>query len=108
MTLTSLGRVNVAVPGTPVQITSNTTASANTIVIQSLPGLTSKIYIGKQGMNKTTLSGVCRILAANPSGGLSDSFVLVVNDGNNELMPSEYYIDTDVANEGALVSYWTA
>ncbi len=107
MTLNSLGRVNVPVPGTPVPLTTSTAATASILLLQTIPGLTSKIYVGKQGMNKTTMAGVCRILWPNPNGGISDQFVLSVADGTDEIHPSEYYIDSDVAGEGVLTSYWT-
>ena len=108
MTLNCLGRVNVAAPGTPVALTTNRNATAAIVFIQTIPGLTSKIYIGRQGMNKATLSGVCRILWPNANGGISDQFMLTAESGGDQIHPSEYYIDCDVAGEGVLASYWTA
>lgn len=107
MTLNCLGRVNVTTPGTPVALTTDPTAIASTLLIQTIPGLTSKIYVGQKGMNKTTLSGVCRILWPNTNGGISDQLMVNVASGTDQLHPSEYFIDADVAGEGVLVSYWT-
>ncbi len=106
MTLTSLGRVNVVTPGTPVRLTGNTSILASKLYFQVVPGLTGKGYIGGSTMVKTTLSGVARILWPNASGGISDQFFLESSSGNDSLVLSEYYIDMDVAGEGLLVSYW--
>lgn len=107
MTLNCLGKVAVPTPGTPVAINSSIVATASILFIQAIPGLTSKIYIGRQSMNKTTLAGVFRILWPNPSGGISDQFVLNDETGVDGIRLAEYYVDADVAGEGPLVSYWT-
>ncbi len=105
MTINPLGRVNVATPGTPVPLTTaNTTASK--IFFQVIPGLTGKTYIGKAGMNKSTLAGVTRILWPNTSGGFSEGFFLETQDGADTLRLSDYAVDADVAGEGLLVTYW--
>ena len=106
MTLTSLGRVNVVTPGTPVRLTSNSSIKASKIYFQVIPGLTGKGYIGGSTMNKTTLGGVARVLWPNASGGISDEFFLETQDGTDSLVLSEYYIDLDIAGEGLLVTYW--
>jgi hypothetical protein len=77
------------------------------ILIQVIPGLTGKAYVGKPGMNKSTLAGVARVLWPNPNGGISDQFFLEVQNGLDELNLFEYAIDMDVAAEGVLISYWT-
>lgn len=107
MTLTSLGKVTVPTPGTPVPINPNIVATASVLAVQTIPGLTSKIYIGQSTMNKATLAGVCRILWPNPNGGICDQFVLNDESGLDSIRLAEYYLDTDVAGEGALVAYWT-
>lgn len=107
MTVTAKGRVNVAAPGTPVQLSTDLTQRASKIFFQVIPGLTSKAYIGKSGLNRSSLNGVMRILWPNPSGGISDSFFIEAQDGADSLNLAEYYIDMDVAGEGLLISYWT-
>ena len=107
MTLTSLGRVNVVTPGTPVRITTNTSTLVSKIYFQVIPGLTGKGYIGGSALVKSTLSGVTRVLWPNASGGISDQFFLETADGADTLVLSEYYVDMDIAGEGLLVSYWT-
>ena len=107
MTVTSLGRLNVTTPGTPVPVSSDSTARAAKIYFQVVPGLTGKGYIGKKTMVRASLANVVRVLAPNPTGGLSDSFFLESHDDGDVLNLSEYYVDMDVAGEGLLISYWT-
>ncbi len=107
MTLTSLGRVNQTAPGTPVPLSTSSTLRVSKLFIQMVPGLTGKAYLGSRAMNKTTLAGVTRILAPNPSGTISDQFVLEADDSTDTINLAEYAIDLDVAGEGVLVTYWT-
>ena len=107
MNVTSLGRLNVTTPGTPVPLSSDSTARAAKIYFQVVPGLTGKGYIGKKTMVRASLVNVVRVLAPNPSGGLSDSFFLESKQDSDVLNLSEYYVDMDVAGEGLLISYWT-
>ncbi len=108
MTVTTMGRVNVATPGTPVRLSNDPTLRVSKIYIQVIPGLTGKGYIGKPGMSRASLAGVMRILWPNASGGFSDQFSVESSDGSDALYLSEYAIDMDIAGEGLLVSYWTA
>ena len=107
MTFTSLGRVNQPAPGTPIPLSVNPTQRIAKILFQMIPGLTGKAYVGTKGMNKTTLAAVARVLAPNPTSGVSDQFFLEVQNGLDELNLEEYYLDLVVAGEGVLVSYWT-
>jgi hypothetical protein len=107
MTVTAMGRVNVATPGTLVPLSSNTNQRASKIFVQVVPGLTGKGYLGMAGMVRSTLAGVIRVLWPNTSGGFSENFLIESSDGCDSLNLSQYYVDMDVANEGLLVSYWT-
>jgi len=107
MNANALGRVNVATPGTLVQLSSNTGLRASKIFFQVIPVLTGKGYIGKAGMVRATLANVIRVLWPNSGGGLSDSFFLESQQDSDVLNLSEYYVDMDVAGEGLLVTYWT-
>jgi hypothetical protein len=107
MTQTSLGRVSVSTPGTPVLLSTDPTQRVSKLFLQVIPGLTGKTYVGKPGMNKSTLSGVSRILWPNTNGGISDQFFLEAQDGRDSIQLADYAIDVDVASEGLLVSYWT-
>jgi hypothetical protein len=107
MTQTSLGRVNVSTPGTPARLSTDPTQRVSKLFFQVIPGLTGKAYIGKPGMNKSTMAGVSRILSPNANGGFSDQFFLEEQDGTDSIPLSDYAIDVDVAGEGLLVAYWT-
>ena len=107
MTVTTLGRVNVATPGTAVPLSTDPTKRASKIFAQVIPGLTGKGYLGKSGMNRATLAGVMRVLWPNSGGGFSESFTVESSNGANSLVLSEYFVDMDVAGEGLLVTYWT-
>jgi hypothetical protein len=107
MTVTTLGRVNVATPGTPVALSTDPTQRVARIFAQVVPGLTGKGYLGKSNMIRATLVGVMRILWPNSGGGFSENFMVESADGTDALNLSEYFVDMDVAGEGLLVSYWT-
>ena len=106
MNVTALGRVNVATPGTPVPLSADPSIRAAKILIQVIPGLTGKGYVGKSGMVRATLANVIRVLWPNASGGISDAFLIESQQDADVLNVSTYYIDMDVAGEGLLVSYW--
>ncbi len=107
MTVTALGRVNVATPGTLVALSTDSTKHASKIFVQAVPGLTGKGYLGTAGMVRSTLVGVVRVLAPNSTSGFSENFMIESCDGADTLNLSQYFVDMDVANEGLLVSYWT-
>jgi len=107
MTFTSRGKVIQTTPGTPIPLSLDPTQRVAKILIQMIPGLTGKAYLGTSAMNKTTLASVARVFWPNPTGGISDEFFLEVQNGLDELNLEEYYLDLDVAGEGVLVSYWT-
>lgn len=107
MNIISLGRVNVAVPGTPVPLSTDPTVTASKLFVQVIPGLTGKTYLGTTTMTKSTLAGVARVLWPNSSGGFSENFFLESQDGTNSIRLAEYAVDADVAGEGLLVTYWS-
>ena len=107
MIINCMGRVNVTVPGTAVPLATDSAITANKLLVQVIPGLTGKTYIGAPSMNKGTLAGVSRILWPNTAGGFSETFFLESQDGTNSIRLKDYAIDADVANEGLLVTYWT-
>jgi hypothetical protein len=107
MTVTCLGRVNVATPGTPVPLSTDPTARATKVYFQVIPGLTGKGYIGKKGMVRATLVNVIRVVWPNSAGGFSDSFYLESQQDSDVLNLADYNIDMDVAGEGLLITYWT-
>ena len=107
MTVTTLGRVNVATPGTPVPLSNDPTQRVSKIFVQVVPGLTGKGYLGKSNMTRANLAGVIRVLWPNSGGGFSENIMIESADGTDTLSLSEYFVDMDVAGEGLLISYWT-
>jgi hypothetical protein len=107
MNIHCMGRVNVPTPGTPVPLSTNETDTASKLFFQVIPGLTGKTYAGATTMNKTTLTGVARILWPNATGGFSETFYIESQDGENSIHLANYSVDADVAGEGLLVTYWT-
>jgi len=101
MTLTSLGRITVPTPGTPVVLSTNVRTQAARLVFQTAPLNAGKTYFGQTGMNKTTLAGVSRILAP------TDVYEVTTEDGMDGIPLAQVAIDADNAGEGLLVSYWT-
>lgn len=101
MTMTTLGRVDVATPGTPVPLATDPAITASKLFVQAVPGLTGKTYLGAPTMSKTTLAGVTRVFSAG------ESFFLESQDGADSIRLKDYALDADVAGEGLLVSYWT-
>lgn len=107
MNINPMGRVSVPVPGTPVPLATDPAITASKVFFQVIPGLTGKTYAGAPSMNKTTLTGVARILWPNSTGGFSENFFIESQDGSNSIRLAEYAIDADVPGEGLLVTYWT-
>ena len=107
MTVTTLGRVNVATPGTPVPLSTDPNQRVSKIFAQVIPGLTGKGYLGTSNMVRATLAGVMRVLWPNSGGGISENFLVESTDGTDALNLSQYFVDMDVAGEGLLVTYWT-
>jgi hypothetical protein len=106
MTLTSMGRVNVATPGTPVPLSTDPTVRVSKLFFQSVPGLTGKCYIGTPTMTKSALSQVIRVLVPATNTAVADQFELSPKDGHDSIYLSQYAVDADVTGEGLLVSYW--
>jgi hypothetical protein len=106
MTLTSLGRVNVASPGTPVALSTDPKLRVSKLFFQSVPGLTGKCYIGAPAMSSSALSQVTRVLVPATATAIADQFEISAKDGRDSIYLTQYAIDADVAGEGLLVSYW--
>jgi hypothetical protein len=114
-----LGKVSVPAPGTPVQLTATAEylsaiaaafgasqvpfVTCQAVLFQAWKGNSDEVYIGKVGMNRTTGAGVAAVLGV-PSAGSNPSF-----GAANQMSPagidlSAFYLDADIAAEGALVT----
>ncbi len=107
----SFGLIQVAAPGTPVQITTDPAITACLLMVRTIPGFTGKTYLGLQGMNKNsaTKNGVIRVLS-EPSFGPQDG-ELIPPTGRaqgNVIRVSDFWVDADVAGEGVLVTGFVA
>ena len=99
MQFISLGQVDVAVAGTPVQLTS-TQDQANSITITALTANAGDVYVGTSDLDNSSMVGVLAILDAGeswpPGWPLSNS----VNDIN----PSELYLDCENGQTDGVVA----
>lgn len=107
MTLTALGRVNVATPGTPVPLSIDPTLRVCKVFFQSIPGTTGKCYVGTPQMSKSALTQVVRVLVPATASVVADQFGIEPHDGRDAVYLNQYAIDADNAGDGLLVSYWT-
>lgn len=108
MTVTSIGKIAAATPGTPVRVTNDLEIFCHRIMFAVIPGNTGKTYIGTAGMQKSTLTSVARVFTA-PNAGPQDGMILPPSgDGTNAYRLADFYVDSDTAGDGVLVTYWVA
>ena len=107
--ITVVGRINVPVGGTPVQVTAGFAAlgiqlsTCHAALLQALHDNTGRIYIGLSTLNRTTRANCAAVLAA-PSGAAIPSFGI-----SNPLSPAgvdlaALYLDADTNGEGILLT----
>ncbi len=101
MTLTSLGRVAVPIPGTPVTLPAPVNTRVARLIFQAAPTNTGKTYFGLNSLNKLTLTGVSRVFTT------TEIYEIATEDGTDGISISQLAIDADVVGDGLLVSYWT-
>jgi len=56
----SLGKIAVTTPGTPLRVTSDTSIRAHRIRFAVVVGETGRVFLGVEGMNKATGTGVVK------------------------------------------------
>ena len=104
----ALGKVTVASPGVPIQVTDgllNPTKhrACHGIMIQALPSNTGKIYIGNVELDSTTLVG-CFAILAEPTANTLPTFSAALTIAPNGLEMETFWIDADVSDDGVLVT----
>ena len=108
----SFGLIRVPNPGTPVRISADDTLRVMQVIVRTVPGFTGKTYLGLANMDKNAAAkpGVIRILSEPASFGPQDGEVLppVTSGHANSIRVSDYWLDADVANEGAVVTCFVA
>ena len=71
-------------------------------------GETGRVFVGVAGMNKANgHRRDQRVLADGAGGGVADQIDITAIDNRHLLMPADYYIDANTANEGLIASYWS-
>jgi hypothetical protein len=109
----ALGKITVPTPGTPVQVTINLPDEGNPaippytrchgILVQALPTNGGNVYVGTSAMDAVALSGVFAILGV-PTANFLPTFSAALTITPNGLMASDFYLDADVNDEGAIVT----
>lgn len=99
--MNSLGLITVPTPGTPVALTAEVLHCVR-ISFQPMKASAAsnagKIFVGKVGMNKTTLAGV--VLVMDPD---QPATTLEAPTGGD--LAGDYWLDAETADDGALVAY---
>lgn len=104
MASVALGKITVAVAGTPVQVLA-TNKPCNAIYFEQISGQTGKIYIMDRSTgNKTTLVGVLKVLLV-PTSTFLPNWTVGLPSTQNGLNVANFWIDADTSNESALVTY---
>lgn len=104
--LFGLGKVTVLVPGTPVAIPIPVGLNPPTVhafLIEVLSTNTGKIYVGLEGLDRTTLVGVLIVLPI-PTANSLPTFSVSITQAANALALRLLRIDADNANDGVLIS----
>ena len=106
----AIGPIPVPTPGTPVSVLaaapSDEMKAAGTwplhgILFQAFQGNTGRVYVGSATMVKATLVGVYAVLAI-PSDQTLPTFSAALTWSPNALRLEDFYVDADVADDGAL------
>lgn len=102
-----LGKVVVAVPGTPGGITLPADMipipNVHAFIIEALAGNAGKVYIGDLTLVRATLVG-CFVVLPIPTNNFIPTFSCSIVAGANPLRVDTLRIDADIANDGVLVS----
>jgi hypothetical protein len=103
----SFGKIAVPTPGTPVRVTTNTNLRVARMRFAVVIGETGRVFLGVAGMNKADGTGVVKqFWPTGAGGGIADEFEVTAMDDRHLLVPSDYYVDANNANEGLIVAYW--
>jgi hypothetical protein len=105
----SLGKVTVTTPGTLVRATLNRSDPAKAlpchgILFEALPTNVGRVYVGRSGLNRTTLAGVFAMLPV-PTTNVLPTFSTALTLAPNGLAAHDFYIDADNAGDGVLICF---
>jgi hypothetical protein len=104
----SLGRLIVAVPGTPVRVTTNLPQptdryACHGVLLQALPSNVGRVYIGTSGLVRATFANVYAYLAV-PTANQGPTFSAALTLAPNAVQLQDMFIDADNANDGVIVT----
>lgn len=105
-TFHSFGKLTVPVGGVPRQVVAPVgmdPPSCHALIVQVLPGNAGKIYIGLQGLDRTSLAQVLAILPI-PTVNLLPTFSIALTVAGNAINVKNLFIDADNDGEGVLLS----
>ena len=104
----SFGKIVVPTPGTLVRLTTDTTLRVARLRFAVVIGETGRVFVGVAGMNKADGTGVIKeFWPTGAGGGVADQIDIAAIDNRHLLVPADYYIDANTANEGLIASYWS-
>jgi hypothetical protein len=103
----SFGKIAVPTPGTPVRLTTDTNLRVARLRFAVVIGKTGRVLVGVAGMNKASGAGVIKeFWPTGAGGGIADDFSIETPDAQHSVVPADYYIGANTANEGLIVAYW--
>lgn len=102
MTVTPLGKIACAVPGTPVRVTATFTPCQE-IIVTPVGANAGASYFGTSTLVKSTFVGVVKQFLKPAATGLQDVLKISCPAGN-QLNAADFYIDADTAADALLVS----
>lgn len=104
----SFGKIAVSTPGTPVRLTTDTTLRVARLRFATVIGETGRVFLGVAGMTKANGTGVIKeFWPTGAGGGVADQIEIEAIENRHLLIPADYYIDANTANEGLIASYWS-
>lgn len=107
MTIRSLGKIIVPVPGTPVPI-SSTSFCVWKVRISQIVGAKGRVYVGDNPLfNRTTGAGLLKDLSV-PVFNINSVIEAIEYDSDihsNSIDLSMLYLDASVSGDGAIVTY---
>jgi hypothetical protein len=102
-----LGKIVVATPGTPIQVSTLPPTPACCRIRFEMPaGNTNGAFVGVAGLVGSTLTNCIKQLVKPTAGAPLDAFEIADEDSRNTLHIADYWVDVTTASDGVLVTYW--
>ena len=104
----SFGKIAVPTPGTLVRLTTDIALRVARLRFAVVIGETGRVFVGTAGMNTANRTGLINDFCPAGAGrGVADQIDIAAIDNRQLLVPADYYIDANTANEGLIASYWS-